>query len=436
MFKSFSMELAGRTLTVDVDRVAKQANGAALMHYGDTVVLSTCTASEKPREGIDFFPLSVEYEEKQYAVGKIPGGFNKREGKASENAVLTSRVIDRPMRPLFPKDYRNDVTLNNLVMSVDPTCSPELTAMLGSAIATAISDVPFDGPCATTQVGLVDGEFVINPSNAEMANSALKLTVASTKEKVIMIEAGADEIPEAKMIEAIYKAHEVNQEIKLKNLILKEFKPDEKKKIKEYIKSVTLKYMINDEEIPSVEDEKYNFKVIQYFDFEITDIKKAGFLANLYQESIKSPCILRFYDNSKELYSLALKRLNQNDRNEIVVTDTVMTETFDLSMSGSAKREVERVLDYSKILNRTNKVNFYSEIFIKNYILKNQKYYQKSGNILESLIWYDRNKTINIFENFKNLVMYKEKIKSTIRNSEKVEINKKIREIISELDKY
>ena len=213
MFKSFSMELAGRTLTVDIDRVAKQANGAALMHYGDTVVLSTCTASEKPREGIDFFPLSVEYEEKQYAVGKIPGGFNKREGKASENAVLTSRVIDRPMRPLFPKDYRNDVTLNNLVLSVDPTCSPELTAMLGSAIATAISDVPFDGPCATTQVGLIDGEFVINPSNAEMACSALKLTVASTKEKVIMIEAGADELPEAKMIEAIYKAHEINQEI-------------------------------------------------------------------------------------------------------------------------------------------------------------------------------------------------------------------------------
>ncbi len=230
--------------------------------------------------------------------------------------------------------------------------------------------------------------------------------------------------------------YEVNQEIKLKNLILKEFKPIEKKKIKEYIKSVTLKYMINDEEIPSVEDERYIFKVIQYFEFEISDIKKAGFLANLYQEAIKSPCVLRFYDNSKELYSLALKRLNQNDRNEIVVTDTVMTETFDLSMSGSAKREVERVLDYSKILNRTNKVNFYSEIFIKNYILKNQKYYQKSGNILESLIWYDRNKTINIFENFKNLVMYKEKIKSTIRNSEKVEINKKIREIISELDKY
>ena len=213
MHKSFTMDLAGRTLTVDVGRVAKQANGAAFMHYGDTVVLSTATASEKPREGIDFFPLSVEYEEKMYAVGKIPGGFNKREGKASENAVLTSRVIDRPMRPLFPKDYRNDVTLNNLVMSVDPECSPELTAMLGSAIATAISDIPFDGPCATTQVGMIDGEFIINPSQAQMKVSDLKLTVASTKEKVIMIEAGANEIPEDTMIEAIYKAHEVNQQV-------------------------------------------------------------------------------------------------------------------------------------------------------------------------------------------------------------------------------
>lgn len=230
--------------------------------------------------------------------------------------------------------------------------------------------------------------------------------------------------------------YEVNQEIKLKNLILKEFKPIEKKKIKEYIKSVTLKYMINDEEIPSVEDEKYNFKVIQYFDFEITDIKKAGFLANLYQESIKTPCVLRFYDNSKELYSLALKRLNQNDRNEIVVTDTVMTEIFDLSISSSVKREVEVALDYSKILNRTNKVNFYSEMFIRNYILKNRKYYQKLGNILESLIWYDRNKMNDIFEKFKNLLIYKEKMKLAIKNSEKIEINKKIRELILELDKY
>ena len=213
MFKSFTLELAGRKLTVDVGRVAKQANGAALMHYGDTTVLSTATASEKPREGIDFFPLSVEYEEKMYAVGKIPGGYNKREGKASENAVLTSRVIDRPMRPLFPKDYRNDVTLNNLVMSVDPECSPELTAMLGSAIATAISDIPFDGPCATTQIGMIDDEFIVNPGQAQMKISDLKLTVASTREKVIMIEAGANELPEDKMIEAIYKAHEVNQEV-------------------------------------------------------------------------------------------------------------------------------------------------------------------------------------------------------------------------------
>ena len=213
MKKSYSMELAGRTLTVDVGRVAAQANGAVLMHYGDTVVLSTATASEKPRDGIDFFPLSVEYEEKMYAVGKIPGGFNKREGKASENAILTSRVIDRPMRPLFPKDYRNDVTLNNLVMCVDPACSPELTAMLGSAIAVSISDIPFDGPTATTQVGLIDGEFVFNPNAEQRKVSDLTLTVASTREKVIMIEAGAKEVPEAKMIEAIFAAHEVNQKI-------------------------------------------------------------------------------------------------------------------------------------------------------------------------------------------------------------------------------
>ena len=212
MYKKFEMELAGRTLRVDVGRVAKQANGAVLMHYGDTVVLSTATASDKPREGIDFFPLSVEYNEKLYAVGKIPGGFNKREGKASENAVLTCRVIDRPMRPLFPKDYRN-VTLENLVLSVEQDCSPELTAMLGSAIATAISDIPFDGPTASTQVGLVDGELVFNPTAEQKEKSDLALTVASTREKVIMIEAGANEVPEAKMLEAIFAAHEVNQKV-------------------------------------------------------------------------------------------------------------------------------------------------------------------------------------------------------------------------------
>ena len=213
MVKQFSMELAGKTLTVEIGKVAAQANGAALMRYGDTVVLSTATASEKPREGIDFFPLSVEFEEKMYAVGKIPGGFNKREGKASEHAVLTSRVIDRPMRPLFPKDYRNDVTLNNLVMAVDPNCSPEVTAMLGASVATSISDIPFDGPIAGTRIGLIDGEFIVNPTADQQLVSDLALTVASTAEKVIMIEAGANEVPEDKMIEAIFKAHEVNKEV-------------------------------------------------------------------------------------------------------------------------------------------------------------------------------------------------------------------------------
>ena len=213
MYKTFEMELAGRTLRVDVGRVAKQADGAVLMHYGDTTVLCTATASEKPRDGIDFFPLSVEYNERMYAVGKIPGGFNKREGKASENAILTCRVIDRPMRPLFPKDYRNDVTLENLVLSVDQDCSPELTAMLGAAIATTISDIPFDGPISTTQVGLVDGEFVFNPTAAQKAVSDMALTVASTKEKVIMIEAGANEVPEQQMIDAIFAAHELNQKV-------------------------------------------------------------------------------------------------------------------------------------------------------------------------------------------------------------------------------
>ena len=213
MYKSYSIEIAGRTLTADIGRVCAQANGAAIVRYGDTTVLSTVTASDKPRDGIDFFPLSVEYEEKLYSVGKIPGGFNKREGKASENAILTSRVIDRPMRPLFPKDYRNDVTINNMVMSVDPACRPELTAMIGSALVTSISDIPFAGPCSTTQMGLINGEFIVNPSQEQWKNSDLNLTVASTMEKVIMIEAGANEVPEDKMIEAIYLCHEINQKI-------------------------------------------------------------------------------------------------------------------------------------------------------------------------------------------------------------------------------
>ncbi|MCQ2494788.1 MAG: polyribonucleotide nucleotidyltransferase, partial [Lachnospiraceae bacterium] len=212
-YKTYEMELAGRTLKVDINRVGKQANGCAFMHYGDTTVLCTATASDKPRDGVDFFPLSVEYEEKMYAVGKIPGGFNKREGKASENAILTSRVIDRPMRPLFPKDYRNDVTLDAMVMSVDPNTRPELVAMLGCSIATCISDIPFDGPCSMTQVGMIDGEFIVNPNQEQWAKGDLKLTVASTREKVIMIEAGANIIPEAKMLEAIYMAHDVNQTV-------------------------------------------------------------------------------------------------------------------------------------------------------------------------------------------------------------------------------
>ncbi|MBP5266665.1 MAG: polyribonucleotide nucleotidyltransferase [Lachnospiraceae bacterium] len=213
MTKTYTMELAGRTLRMDVNRVAAQANGAVLIQYGETTVLCTATASDKPRDGIDFFPLSVEFEEKLYSVGKIPGGFNKREGKASENAILTARVIDRPMRPLFPKDFRNDVTLNNLVMSVDPECRPEIVAMIGTAVATSISDIPFDGPCAMTQVGMVDGQFIVNPSQEQWDKGDLKLTVASTAEKVIMIEAGANIIPEDKMLEAIYMAHDVNQTI-------------------------------------------------------------------------------------------------------------------------------------------------------------------------------------------------------------------------------
>ncbi len=211
--KTFTMDVAGRELKATIGKVAAQANGAVFLQYGETTLLCTATASDKPRDGIDFFPLSVEYEEKFYSVGKIPGGFNKREGKASENAVLTSRVIDRPMRPLFPKDYRNDVTLNNMVMAVDPACRPELVAMLGASLATSISDIPFDGPCASTQVGLINGEFIINPSQEQWAVSDLKLTVASTAKKVIMIEAGANVVPEAKMIEAIYMAHDENQKI-------------------------------------------------------------------------------------------------------------------------------------------------------------------------------------------------------------------------------
>ena len=257
-FRSFSMELAGRTLTVEIGRVCAQANGAALMHYGDTVVLSTATSSKQPREGIDFFPLSVEYNERQYAVGKIPGGFMKREGKPSENAILTDRVIDRPMRPLFPKDYRNDVTLENLVMSVDPDCSPELTAMIGTAIAVTISDIPFDGPCAMTQVGLVDGKFVINPTNDQKKISDLALTVASVKDKVIMIEAGAKEVPEQVMIDAIYEAHEVNKKL---IAFINEIRAAVGKEKQEYVSAVIPEELMNavKEAVPQEEMEKAVF---------------------------------------------------------------------------------------------------------------------------------------------------------------------------------
>ncbi|MBQ2575794.1 MAG: polyribonucleotide nucleotidyltransferase [Lachnospiraceae bacterium] len=221
--KTYTMDLGGRPLKIEVGKVAAQANGAVLISYGETTVLSTATASDKPREGIDFFPMSVEFEEKFYSVGKIPGGFNKREGKASENSVLTARVIDRPMRPLFPKDFRNDVTLNNLVMSVDPACRPEIVAMIGTAMATTISDIPFDGPCAMTQMGMVDGKLIVNPSQSEWDFGDLRLTVASTAEKVIMIEAGANKLSDDVMIDAIYKAHDVNLSIiKLINQMVEE----------------------------------------------------------------------------------------------------------------------------------------------------------------------------------------------------------------------
>lgn len=213
MVKEFTMELAGRTLRAVIGKVAEQANGAVLLYYGDTVVLSTATASEKPREGIDFFPLSVDYEERLYAVGKIPGSFVKREGRPTENAILTARCIDRPMRPLFPKDYRNDVSLVNTVLCVDQDCSPEILAMVGSSIAVSISDIPFAGPIGAVSVGLVDGELIINPTSVQREASELDLTVASTKEKVVMIEAGAKEVPEDKVLEAIFYGHEVNKQI-------------------------------------------------------------------------------------------------------------------------------------------------------------------------------------------------------------------------------
>jgi len=207
------MNLSGRELSVEIGRVAELANGAAIIRYGDTVVLVAATASDKPRQGVDFFPLSIDYEEKLYAVGKIPGGFTKREGRPAEKAILTSRLIDRPIRPLFPKDYRNDVSVVATVLSVDQDCSPEIAAMIGSSIALSISDIPFMGPTGAVSVGMVDGEFVINPTYEQREKSRLSLTVASTKNKVMMIEAGADEVSDEDMFEAIMFGHKQNVEI-------------------------------------------------------------------------------------------------------------------------------------------------------------------------------------------------------------------------------
>ena len=213
MYNTYSTTLAGRELTVEIGRVAELANGAAIVRYGETVVLTAVTASEKPRDGIDFFPLSIDYEEKLYSVGKIPGGFIKREGKPTEKAVLTSRLIDRPIRPLFPKDYRNDVGLVATVLSVDQDCSPEIVAMIGSSIVLSISDIPFNGPTGAVMVGLIDGEFIINPTAEQREKSELSLTVSSTKQKVMMIEAGANEIDDETMYNAIMLAHKENIKI-------------------------------------------------------------------------------------------------------------------------------------------------------------------------------------------------------------------------------
>lgn len=207
MFKSYSMELAGRTLTIETGKMAGLANGSVLVKYGETTVLVNVTASKEPKEGIDFFPLSVDYEERLYAVGKIPGGFTKREGKPTDKAILTARAIDRPIRPLFPKDFRNDVVVSCLVLSVEQDCSPEVCSMIGTSAALSISDIPFGGPTAAVAVGYVDNKIVINPTEEQRKNSRLTLTVAGTAEKIAMIEAGADEIPNDIMLDAIKAAH-------------------------------------------------------------------------------------------------------------------------------------------------------------------------------------------------------------------------------------
>ncbi|MCQ4726281.1 polyribonucleotide nucleotidyltransferase [Anaerotignum faecicola] len=235
MFRTYSTKFAGRDLSVEIGRVAELANGAAIVRYGDTVVLVTATASDKPRAGIDFFPLSIDYEERLYSVGKIPGGFIKREGRPSEKAILTSRCIDRPIRPLFPKDYRNDVAIIATVMSVDQDCQPEIAAMLGASIALSISDIPFTDPVASCNIGLIDGELIVNPDSAQREISDLALTVVSKKDKVMMIEAGANIVPNDMMMKAIRLAHDVNVEMVkfIDTIVEKEGK--EKQQYEEYV---------------------------------------------------------------------------------------------------------------------------------------------------------------------------------------------------------
>ncbi|MBE6081706.1 polyribonucleotide nucleotidyltransferase [Acidilutibacter cellobiosedens] len=247
MERTFEYELDKRKLTVNIGKVAEQANGSCLIRYGDTVLLVTACSSKEPREGVDFFPLSVDYEEKLYSVGKIPGGFIKREGKPSEKAILTSRLIDRPIRPLFPKGYRNDVQVIATVLSVDQDCSPDIVAMIGSSVALSISDIPFQGPTGSVAVGLIDGKFILNPTSAEREKSDLSLIVSGTKDAVMMVEAGANEVPEDLMLEGILFAHEYIKEIcnfieSIQKEVGKEkqeyevFKPDEliEKEVKEY----------------------------------------------------------------------------------------------------------------------------------------------------------------------------------------------------------
>lgn len=246
MFRKFETTLAGRPLVIETGKMAQLTNGHALVRYGDTVVMVNVTASKKPREGIDFFPLSVDYEEKLYAVGKIPGSFQKREGRPADKAILVSRVIDRPIRPLFPKDLRNDVSLVATVLSVDQDNSPEIAAMIGSSIAISISDIPWNGPTGSVAVGYVDGEIVINPNEKQRENSRLTLTVAGTKDKICMIEAGADQIPEDIMVEAIAKAHE---EIKKIVAFIEDIKREIGKPKFEYTK-----FEINQDMLHDIED--------------------------------------------------------------------------------------------------------------------------------------------------------------------------------------